>query len=360
MKNSLILFVLFIFFSCDSEPDASETKPKIQNITESVYASVSIMPFQSYFAQSAASGIIDSLAIQEGDRINKGDLICMIRAENVEMRLQEAQISLQKTKDDFLGKNSLLKNLKLDIETARQQLNWDSIQYHRLKRLWNQKIGSENALQQAQLKYESSQNQLLNLKKKYQQTQSDLEKAYAIATTRLKGEETMLDDFTVRSFMNGRVYELNKEVGELVSPQERIAEIGSVDSFKIEMDVDEVDVAQISVHDTAIISLDAYPDEVFKATVTSILPKKNIQNLTYTVRAQFLDPPKLLYGLSGEANIIINKRKAAMTLPPEYLYTDHSVMTENGEVPVEIGMKNMKFVEIISGIDSSTIVLKAE
>jgi len=360
MTKNLFLLTLVFLLACQSEPDDSKIRPKVQDITESVYASIKVLPYQSYFAQSVASGIIDSLAIREGDEIKKGDLICIIRADHARTRLRDAQINLQKTKDDYLGENNLLKNLKLEIESAQQQMEWDSLQYTRLKRLWDQKIGSENNLQQARLRYETTQNQLKALQKKYKQSRNDLEKAYEMAANRLKGEQSSLSDFTVRALMSGQVYELHKEVGELISPQERIAEIGSIDSFKIEMDVDEVDVARISLKDTALVTLDAYPNEVYKAIILSILPKKNMQNLTYTVRAQFIAPPQLLYGLSGEANIIVGKRSQVLTLPPEYLHTDHSVMTEDGEKTVEVGMKNLRFVEILSGIDSSTIVIKSE
>jgi multidrug efflux pump subunit AcrA (membrane-fusion protein) len=360
MKKSILFLGLAILFACTSESEETQTTPKIQTITESVYASVRVLPQKSYYVQSAASGIIDTLAIQEGDVIKQGDLICKIRAESAETRLTEARISLEKSRDDFLGENSLLKNLKLELETAHQQLEWDSIQYKRLSRLWDQKIGSENTLEQSKLKFESSQNRLLALKKQYEQTQNDLKNSYEMAHNRLQGEKSMLSDFTVRSLMDGRVYEVNKEVGEIISQQERLAEIGSQDSFKIEMDVDEVDVALIELSDTAIVVLDAYPEEIFKATVVSILPKKDVQNLTYTIRAQFVEAPKLLYGLSGEANIIVGQRAKALTLPPEYLFTENSVMTPDGEVPIKVGMKNMQFVEVLSGIDSSTIVIKAE
>lgn len=359
VKNLFFLLLVFVL-ACESNPESREIRPSVQDITESVYASVEVLPYRSYVVQSVASGIIDSLAIREGALIEKGDLICKIRANNARTRLKEAQISLKKSKEDYLGENNLLKNLKLEIETARDQLEWDSVQFKKLNRLWEQEIGSKNALEQAQLKYESTRNQLLVLQKKYKQVQSDLEKSYALAANRIEGEKNNLSDFEVRAFMDGRVYELHKEEGEIVSPQEPIAEIGSRDSFTIEMDVDEMDVTRVKLGDTAIIALDAYPDEVYRAIVVRILPKKNPQNLTYTVQAEFVQSPNLLYGLSGEGNIIVGKRRQALTLPPEYLYTKGSVMTQDGEKAIEIGMKNMQFVEILSGIDSSTIVIKPE
>jgi len=360
MIKVLLPLFLLVFLACGQDSELLETKPNVQDITESVYASVEVLPRESYFAQSVASGIIDSLAVSEGDNIQKGNLICKIRADMARTRLVDAQIGLAKTRADMLGENSLLKNLKLEIETVRQQHAWDSVQYFRLKRLWKQQIGAENILEQAKVKYESSQNHLQLLNKRYIQSQTDLERAYDSAVNRLEGEKISLKDFTVRALMDGRIYEVFKEEGELISPQERLAEIGSRDSFRIEMDVDEVDVASITTGDTALVSLDAYPKEVFPAIVQSILPKKNKQNLTYTVRAQFIKAPKLLYGLSGEANIIIGRRQGALTLPPEYVQTNQSVLTKEGERAVTIGVKTMEFVEILAGIDSSTTVFKPE
>ncbi len=360
MKKELLSLLLIYLCACGQESGPLETKPSIQDITESVYASVEVLPRESYFAQSLASGIIDSIAVTEGNEIQKGELICKIRANMAKTRLKDAKIGLAKTRDDMLGENSLLKNLKLEIETARQQQAWDSVQYFRLKKLWEQKIGSENMLEQAKVKYESSQNHLQLLNKKYKQSQSDLERAYDSAVNRLEGEKISLKDFTVRALMDGRIYEVFKEEGELISPQERLAEIGSMDSFKIEMDVDEVDIARITTGDTALVSLDAYPGKVFPAIVQSILPKKNKQNLTYAVRARFIKAPNLLYGLSGEANIIVDRRKDALTLPPEYVQNNKSVITNEGEKEVTLGVKTLEFVEIVAGIDSSTIVFKPE
>ena len=65
-------------------------------------------------------------------------------------------------------------------------------------------------------------------------------------------------------------------------------------------------------------------------------------------------------GLSGEANIIIAKKGNVLTIPKNYITNDHKVKTVNGFVQVTIGLQNLEFVEILSGITKDTYLFKLE
>ena len=125
------------------------------------------------------------------------------------------------------------------------------------------------------------------------------------------------------------------------------------------MDIDEVDISKINLKDTIIIHLEAYPDESFLAELSFIAAKKNQKTQTFKAESIFIDgPEKLFNGLSGEANIIVSKKKQALVIPTEYLIDSDKVLTENGELKVKTGFKNMEMVEILSGIDTSTILIR--
>lgn len=355
-----LLWGVVLLSGC-GEKSSETVKPAMRNITESVYASVKIVPDVSYYAQSVVSGIVEEVHVKEGSSVAKGDIIFTVKAQAALNRLTDARLTLEQSKANYKGQNSLLQNLKIEIDNARQRYSLDSLQYKKLSDLWKKNIGTKNDVDNAQLRYETSRNNLALLKKKYIQTETELENSYEKALNRLRNEEINLNDFAVESLIDGVVYEISKEPGEWVSTQDRMAEIGSKNQFRIEMEVDEMDIADVGVGDTAYVILDAYPHQVFSAQITHILPKKDIQNLTYKVEGIFMESPeKLLYGLSGEANIVVNKRDNALTIPTEYLKSERTVLTRKGEVPVVTGVKNMEFVEILSGIDSSTQLIKPE
>ena len=161
--------------------------------------------------------------------------------------------------------------------------------------------------------------------------------------------------------IEGKVYAIYKEKGELVNLQQPIAKLGSASNFIMELLVDESDIVKVKVSQKVLITLDAYKNQVFEGRVSRILPNKDIRNQTFTVEALFDRPPETLYpGLAGEANFITNRRKDVLVIPKEYLIDDNKVETDNGLVEVETGLDNLDMVEIINGIEEGTVIYKPE
>ncbi|MGB6036380.1 MAG: HlyD family efflux transporter periplasmic adaptor subunit, partial [Cryomorphaceae bacterium] len=158
---------------------------------------------------------------------------------------------------------------------------------------------------------------------------------------------------------DGMVYEILKEEGEFISSQTVLAKLGRAESFVLKMQVDEVDIAQVSVGQSAIITLDAYPEQTFDARITKIFPFKNERTQTFEVEAKMDSPPKVLYaGLAGEANIVLEIRENVLSIPIEYLLENDKVKTSDGEIEVETGIRNMERIEIVSGVDTTATLYK--
>ncbi len=357
MKNSVFLIFIVFFFACSSKKE--KIQPTLNDITESVYASVSITPKLSYYAYTSRSGIIKKIFVEQGDTLEQGQPLFLITTSEVDNRLVDANLDLQQAKSNYLGEYNLLQNLQLEMDILQKQLQLDSTNFKRQERLWKQNIGAQIDLDRAKITYQTTWSKHKKAIENYAQTSINLKNNYQKALNRVGTEKTIADEFLVNVVMDGRIYNIFKEEGELISPQQPFAEIGSSNEFKIEMNIDEVDIIRINIGDTVIIALDAYPKQVFKSIVTKIFPKKEEATQTFKVESSFLDtPPKLYNGLSGEANIIIATRKNALTIPSEYLLSENKVLTEEGEKEVKIGVKNMDFVEIIDGIDATTTLLK--
>lgn len=337
-----------------------EIRPTTKDITESVYASVTVRPAVSYFPQPLKSGIIKNIYGQEGDLVTKGQVLFEISpTEIVKGQITNAKINLEEAKLNYLGDNNMLKNIALEISMTQEQLSLDSGNYERQKELKAKNIGTSVEFDQAKSKYFTSQQQLSVLKKKYSQTKTNLQSNYKKAVSQTKTEKSQLDDFIVRSEIDGKIYTINKEEGDFISSQEQFAELGSAKDFIIQMDIDEVDITKIELGDSVIIALEAYEGQNFIAVVDKIFPKKNEVTQTFRVEGRFTEqPPKLYNGLSGEANIIVSIRQNVLVIPSDYLLPNNKVLTDEGEKSVKTGMKNLKFTEIISGIDSSTVLLK--
>ena len=79
------------------------------------------------------------------------------------------------------------------------------------------------------------------------------------------------------------------------------------------------------------------------------------------MEAVFDTQPKVLYpGLSGEANIVIGKRENVLTIPLEYLLEEDKIKTDAGIIAIKTGMRNMEYIEVLSGITEKTILYKSD
>ncbi len=359
-QNLFIFSVLLLLFSCGSKSDG--ITPQKRTLIASIYASALVQPDSLYEVYSTVSGILDIQFAQEGDPISKGKPLFQIFNKAPELNKENAKLSLQKAREDYSGSAAILSGLEKEIQqTANLKFKNDSVNYMRQKRLWEQEIGSKSQFDNIKLNYESSANTLQVLKNNYTRTKSELQNRVQQANNTYRSALVNTRDFTISSKINGRVYAIYKNEGELITPQLPLASIGSPHVFIVELLVDEVDIVKLKLKQKVLITLDAYSDEVFEAKVNKIYPKKDVRTQTFKVEAIFDNPPKVLYpGLAGEANIVVSEKESVLTMPLEYLINGNAVQTDDGLKEIEVGDKNLKEIEIISGIDEQTIIYKPE
>jgi len=361
MKFLNLILIIAVFCSCSDKNDF--VYPEKRNLVESVYSSVVIQPDSLYQSYAVVAGILDNNLIEEGDIVSKDQAIIQIINSAPKLNTQNAKLALELAKENYNGSAAILvfSGIKDEIAAADLKYQNDSINYFRQKNLWDQNIGSKTEYDSRKLAYELSLNNINLLRSRYNRTKNELNTAVQQAQNNYSTSLIATKDYTVKSKINGKVYALYKNAGEIVTTMEPLASIGSEKEFIIEMLVDEIDIVKIGKKQEVIINLDAYSEKVFTGKVTKILPKKDERNQTFKVEALFDEAPDVLYpGLSGEANIIIAKRENVLTIPKEYLIEANKVMTNDGIVEVVVGVQNLEFVEIISGISEETKISKPD
>ena len=102
----------------------------------------------------------------------------------------------------------------------------------------------------------------------------------------------------------------------MVNPQTPLATIGDAFIFLLEMQIDEYDVAKVKLGQKVLLTMDSYKNEVFEARVSKINPMMNERSKSFTIEAEFIKQPSVLYpNLTAEANIIIQVKQNALTIP---------------------------------------------
>ncbi|MGB5372025.1 MAG: HlyD family efflux transporter periplasmic adaptor subunit, partial [Flavobacteriaceae bacterium] len=286
MKNVCILFFLVLITSACSEQQ-EKIFPETTMLTESVYSSATIQPDSLYQAYAAVAGILDRNLVEEGAIVKKGDAILQIINTAPKLNTDNARLALNLAKENYEGRAAILGELEDEIQAAALNLNNDSINYYRQKRLWDQNIGSKVEFDNRKLAYELSENRLSLLKSKYDRTKRELATQVEQAENNYKTSMISTKDFTVRSKIDGKVYALYKNPGELVSTMEPLAAVGSAEIFVIELLVDEIDIVKLRLGQKALVTLDAYNNRVFEAILSKIYPRKDERSQTFKVEATF-------------------------------------------------------------------------
>jgi len=358
MKKIVFLFALAILNSCGDE--VQKATPQIISISESVYASGIVKSKNQYDAFLPVSGIINQIFVGEGDTIKKGDPILSVGNETQKLnRLNAERASSFASLESNTGK---LNEAKQHVELARSRMQNDSSLYLRQKKLWDQQIGSKVDIESRELTLKNSKTLYLSSVVVYDDLKRQVRFNSSQAGTNRQIANSLEDDFILRSEIDGRVFQLQGEVGEVVNPQTSLAVIGDTENFILELQVDENDITNIKTGLPLFVTMDAYPNRVFDAVVTKINPLMNERSKSFLVEAEFIRGPEVLYpNISFEANIVIQTKDNALLIPRNYLINDSLVIKASGDtVAVRTGLKDYSRVEILSGISQSDELIKPE
>lgn len=352
----LLSFILLLLLACNSKQE--QIQPTVENITESVYASGTVKSKNQYQVFPSANGLIQDILVTEGDEVKKGTPIVRIENETAELQAENARITANYS--SVSANADKLRELKINIDLARSKMNNDSLLLTRQQNLWNQGIGSRNELEQRELAYKNSQTAYRSAILRYNDLQKEINLAAKQSQKNLQISNALAGDYTVKSETDGKVYNILKEKGEMVNTQTPIAVIGDAEDFILELQVDEYDIARIRLGQKVLISMDSYKGQVFEAQVTKINPIMNERSRSFTVEAVFItQPPSVYPNLTAEANILIQTKEDALTIPRSYLVNDSLVIMANDEKrKVITGLKDYKKVEIIKGLAANETIVK--
>ncbi len=259
-----------------------------------------------------------------------------------------------------LDNGPVLVPLKDAAEQARSKYLLDSTNYERQKNLWAQQIGSRTDLEQRELAFTTSRAAWVRANKTLAETRDNVRTQLEVARNNAAISTAGQQDRMPASLIDGIVYDLMIEPGELATPQKPVAVIGSADDLYLELEVDEYDIRRIHTGQPVMVTLDSYGNEVFRAEVSRIIPLMNERSRTFKVEARFTQkPPRLYPNLTAEASIVIRTKENALLVPAAYIVDGGYVLTGKKErTAVKTGLRDMEQVEVLEGIDAGTRIHK--
>ncbi len=345
-------------------------KVERMDLARSVVATGKIEPVTKVEIKSKASGIIQSLPVNVGDYVRKGQVICELDKNDLQPRLREAQAA-------FSVSEAALKSSKADYERYKVEATGPDVPFlkrdmERARKMFADGLIAQNARDDAEKNYELAltrqQSATVNLgvaRAAIAKAEAQLEQAKAVVA---RSEED-LRNATIVSPIDGVVLSRDREIGDAVSSilvmgsgATLIMTVGNLDEVYVKGKVDESDIGKIWVNQPARIVVEPYKDQKFWGKVTKISPmgveKDNVT--TFEVRVSISNESRKLRALmTANAEIILEERKGVLTIPEGAIVynKDRSTAVEVPDPTVEKGKRRLAVATGISN-GSKTQILK--
>ncbi|HEV7348425.1 efflux RND transporter periplasmic adaptor subunit [Telluribacter sp.] len=359
--NYISGLIALAILGCKSDEEG--TTPTYKELTEAVYASGNVYPQNEYRLFAEADGVLTRQLVNEGDSVGNNQLLFVLESASTDARSQAAANIYRQSEANLTQSSPVLNELETQIRTTRTRVENDSINYVRQQGLYEKNATSKAELERAELAYRTSRNELAARQQALQRTRNQLYVELQNARSQYQVTSVDANNYRLRSYGSGKVYEVYKKPGELVRRTEAVALIGSSNHAYVQMAVDESDFTKVKVGQEVLIKVDAFDQKVYKARVSKIYPKLNRVDQSFRVDAEFEgEAPEGYYGLTVEANIIISQNNRALTLPKTYVVGGDSVWIQEGsekkKIKISKGAENLDLVEVKSGLTENTVVLK--
>jgi HlyD family secretion protein len=329
-----------------------------QDLTSVVTASGEIKPLNYTNVSATAYGKITDILVKEGDRVRKGQMLAKLESiqPGADVEAQQANLSAgeaEATAAEAGARSSeaALRTAQADLVRSKAELEKAGLEYERAESLFKDQLISKSQYDTTKAAYEVAKAVVEQAEARVVQTRAQLEQAksqlqtartrlgqYGATLTRLND---VLNKFSFVAPLDGMVTNLPVHVGENMvmgiqnSPGSLLMTIADMSVITSEVKVDETDIVNVRMGQSAEVTIDAIPNKTFKGKVTeignsAIIRSTGLASSQSTTSSQeakdfkvvvtLLEPPdNLRPGLSSTAKIQTANKTSAMTIPIQAL-----------------------------------------
>lgn len=333
-----------LYFKRDKGIEVQVEKLRKHDLESIVSASGKIQARTTVNISSQSMGRVTRLAVQEGDRVKQGQFLVEIdpRSLRTQVARGEAGLSAQRT---------AVTQAEVQLESAKASLKLAQDTYKRQQDLWKEQLTTKEMLDRAEndvrLRERDVESREASIKMeatRVRQTSADLDNArYNLG---LLSIESPIDGIVTR-----RSIELGENVmiGTMNNAGTVLMTIADMSIIEAELEVDETDIPNVKMGQTAKVTIDAIPDKTFTAKVTEIGNSPIQASAAAATRAINFkvvvtidgEIPDVRPGFTCTADITTATRKGVVAIPIQATTVRELVYDEKGNVvkPPEVDKK---------------------
>jgi HlyD family secretion protein len=345
-------------------------KVERMDLARSVVATGKIQPVREVEIKSKASGIIQSLPVNFGDYVHKGQVICELDKNDIQPQLDEQRAALAVALAQEQSAKADYEKYKVDAEGP--DVPFLKSDRDRAQKLFAAGLVAQNARDESEKNYQIALNKMNSARVNLQSATAAIAKAkaqYEQQAAVVARTEEDLRNATIVAPIDGVVLSRDAEVGTAVSSilvlgssATLIMTLGDLNEVYVKGKVDESDIGKVYLGQPARITVESFKDQKFNGVVTKISPmgteKDNVT--TFEVRVSISNESRKLRALmTANAEIILEEHKKVLTIPEgAVLYAKDK--SKEAEIPDATNEKGFRKIKIVTGISNGarTEILK--
>ena len=320
------------------------------DIARSVVATGKIEPLTKVEVKSKASGIVERLFVDAGDRVKTGQVLAELDKEQLQAAVGEAQANLDAAE---AGRQAAEASYQKNIVDAQgPDVPFLKNDMERAQTSYKQGLIALNAMQDAEKNYQLALNRQVSAQRNVLVSKAGVAEADAqIAQSKaaLENANENLQYATIASPIDGEVLSRDVEVGDAVSSilvlgsqATLVMTLGDTSEVYVKGQVDESDIGKVYLGQPARIVVESFKDHAFQGGVTKVAPlgeeKDNVT--TFEVRVSIVNATgELRANMSANAEIILEEKKNVLLIPEGAVIFDKDKNTFGRGPRSEIGYR---------------------
>ena len=334
LKNILIILLIlgflfaiayFVRTNSTSSIEYDTSSPFISSIQKTSVVTGTVIPEDEVDIKPQLNGIIDNILVEEGDIVEVGQLIAIIKVVPDERSVYGARAQVTAA--------------RLTVQNAERQIK-------RAKELFEKQIISQQDYEDAELNYNTAKENLIA-------AQNDLE---ILRKGSVAGSSTA--NTNIRATVSGTILEIPVKLGDQVIAANNfnegtsVAIIADLNEMIFEGQVDEAEVGKLELGQSLKVNMAAIPGREFDATLKFVAPKGTEQGgaVQFKIEADLtLDEDTFVRaGYSANGSLVVENKQEIMVIAEALLQFDRR--TQLPYVEVEISDQNFERRDVTTGL----------
>lgn len=375
---ALLLIYLLITTDSNSVSVKSENfniaEVKNDEFNDYIRQSGQVLPMNTVQISPLEGGIVEEIVNEEGSTLKAGDVIVRLSNQQLDMEILHSEADLAEKENHLRNTMIDMEKQKLDLEQNRftytRNLNRARRDYEQKKKLFAENLCSKEEFIQSEEDFTLARQQLeLNQNRAkqdslYRSVQiKNLQESLASMRKNMEMITRRKENLNIKAPIDGELGLLDAVKGQYIRVGDKIAQINNLESYKIEVLIDEHYIDRVTS------GLDATfekNNDTYSAQIRKVYPE--VRNGRFRVDLKFTgeEPDNIRTGQTYYLNIQLGSPTKGIIVPKGTFYQHTGgqwiyVVDESGNYAVKssirIGRQNPKYYEILEGLEAGEKVI---